>query len=39
MIYGMKCMYAHYHLTNRGNWGLLIDFTFSNGTKSFSYAL
>ena len=32
--YGLNAMYC---LTNKGNWELRIDFTFSNGTKSFMH--
>ena len=32
--YGLRALYC---LTSRGNWELRIDFTFSNGTKSFMH--
>ena len=33
----MVCLCALNCLTNSGNWELRIDFTFSNGTKSFMH--
>ena len=32
--YGLRALHC---LTSRGNWELRIDFTFSNGTKSFMH--
>ena len=34
--YGLHALHC---LTQQGKWELRIDFTFTNGTKSFSYAL